>query len=163
MANSEQICLTSHKTLPKHTLMSSLLKHWNGHCQRGVSMSSGSGKRWSLQFTTPPEAQLFIADVSTTTTTSYAHGFAIPGSIGLEYRPLKTMQIIVAPVRQMDGGDGRTPYHLNLPPYLPPFIPLLPLLFPLVLQLMRPFRHLKTPPPSPLLPRPQLRTPLHCS
>ena len=68
-------------------------------------MSSGSEKRWPLQFTTPPEAQLFIADVSTTT--SYAPGFAIPASIGLEYRPLKTMQIMVAPVRQMDGGDGR--------------------------------------------------------
>ena len=80
-------------------------------------MSSGSEKRWPLQFTTPPEAQLFIADVSTTTTTSYAPGFAIPGSIGLEYRPLKTMQIIVAPVRQMDGGEG-TLYHLNLPPSL---------------------------------------------
>ena len=37
-------------------------------------------------------------------------------------------------------------------PSLPPFIPLLPLLFSLVLQLMRPFRHLKTPPPSPPLP-----------
>ena len=98
-------------------------------------------------------AVIYCRCIDDDATTSYAPDFAIPGSIGLEYRPLKTMQIIVAPVRQMDCMDALS----FKSPSLPPFIPLLPLLFSLVLQLMPPFRHLKTPPPS-LTPTPSSAT-----